>query len=79
MSRLATRIARLERLLPPCEECRSRRTQIELGTPARPAPTSRDRFCPGCGERVERLTIALAFDPHCRGDAAGAVGAEAGP
>src|SRR5437867_110746 len=52
---------------------------VECGTPARPAATSRDCFCPGCGERVERLTIALAFDPHCRGDATGAVGAEAGP
>jgi hypothetical protein len=63
VSRLATRIARLEQTLPPCQSCAERRTQIELATPRRPAPTSRDRLCPSCGEPVEPLTIALSFEP----------------
>jgi hypothetical protein len=75
MSQLATRIARLEQALPPCPECRNRRTEIELATPGRPAHTSRAQFCPGCGERVELITIALTFDPD---RPVAAAGAEAG-
>ena len=64
MSRLATRIGRLEQKLPTCACCAARQTHVELLTPSCPGREPRERRCPECAEPVERLALVLAFDPE---------------
>ena len=68
MSRLQTRLERLEQQLPPCRECAERRVQVELVSPqeAKAARARPDPICPGCGEPSERILVLLSFDPHAK-------------
>lgn len=65
MSRLATRVRRLEARLGPCRLCAERPSRIELinaTTPASPAESEPDEFCPACGGFVELIRVVLAYD-----------------
>ena len=66
MSRLQTRLERLEQQLPPCRDCAERPAQVELVSPAQAAiaRAQPDPICPGCGEPSERILVLLAFDPN---------------
>jgi hypothetical protein len=69
VSRLASRIGRLEQSLGPCPVCANRAPPIELiqATAAandRPA----DSRCPACGDSLEQITVLLAFDPNLGDD-----------
>ena len=68
MSRLQTRLERLEQQLPPCQECADRPAQVELVSPAQAAIARHqpDPICPSCGEPSERLLVLLSFDPHAK-------------
>ena len=68
MSRLQTRLERLEQQLPPCHACAERPVGVELVSPqeavvarAKPNP-----ICPSCGEPGERILVLLSFDPHAK-------------
>jgi hypothetical protein len=65
MSRLQTRLERLEQQLPPCQECAERPVEVELVSPqeAKAARARPDRICPGCVEPSERILVLLGFDP----------------
>ena len=65
MSRLQTRLERLEQQLPPCRDCAERPVQVELVSPAEAAiaRAQPDPLCPSCGETSERILVLLAFDP----------------
>jgi len=65
VSRLQTRLERLEQQLPPCRNCAERPVQVELVSPqeAKAARARPDRICPGCGKPSERILVLLAFDP----------------
>jgi hypothetical protein len=66
VSRLETRLERLEQQLPPGRDCAGRRAQVELVSPAQ-AATARaqpDPICASCGEPSERILVLLAFDPN---------------
>jgi hypothetical protein len=66
VSRLQTRVERLEQQLPPCQACAERPVQVELVSPqeAKVARARADPICPGCGEPSERVLVLLSFDPH---------------
>jgi hypothetical protein len=66
MSRLQTRLERLEQQLPPCHACAERPVRVELVSPqeAEVARAQPDPICPGCGEPSERILVLLSFDPH---------------
>ena len=66
MSRLQTRLDRLEQQLPRCRECAERPVQVELVSPqeAKAARAQPDPICPGCGEPAERILVLHSFDPH---------------
>jgi hypothetical protein len=66
MSRLKTRLERLEQQLPPCHECAERPVQVELVSPqeAKAARATPDPICPSCGEVSERILVLLSFDPN---------------
>ena len=68
MSRLQTRLDRLEQQLPRCRECAERRVQVELVSPqeAEVARARPDPICPSCGEPGERILVLLSFDPHAK-------------
>ena len=66
MSRLQTRLERLEQQLPPCRDCAERPVQVELVSPAERAiaRAQPDPICQSCGEPSERILVLLAFDPN---------------
>jgi len=68
VSRLKTRLERLEQRLPPCQECADRPAQVELVSPqeAEVARARPDPICPSCGEPGERILVLLSFDPHAQ-------------
>jgi hypothetical protein len=65
VSRLQTRLERLEQLLPPCRNCAERPVQVELVSPgeAARARAQPDPICTSCGKPNERILVLLAFDP----------------
>jgi hypothetical protein len=68
VSRLQTRLERLEQQLPPCRDCAERRIQVELVSPQEVAVTRArpDPICPSCGEPGERILVLLSFDPDAK-------------
>jgi hypothetical protein len=68
VSRLQTRLERLEQQLPPCQECAKRPAQVELVSPqeAEVARAKPGRICPSCGEPCERILVLLSFDPDAK-------------
>jgi hypothetical protein len=64
MSRIRTRLERLEQIVDPCPGCPSRSPQVELVAIAQAgASTQPHLVCPNCGEPGERLRILVAFEP----------------
>jgi endogenous inhibitor of DNA gyrase (YacG/DUF329 family) len=65
VSRLLTRLERLEQQLQPCPVCAERPVQVELVSPAQAASARAkpDRICPSCGKPSERILVLVAFDP----------------
>jgi rubrerythrin len=68
VSRLQTRLERLEQQLPPCRDCAEHPFQVELVSPgeAAIARAQPDPICPSCGEPSERILVLLAFDPDAQ-------------
>jgi hypothetical protein len=68
VSRLQTRLERLEQQLPPCRDCAERPVQVRLVSPgeAAIARAQPDPICPSCGEPTERILVLLAFHPDAR-------------
>ena len=68
MSRLQTRLERLEQQPPACQECAERPVQVELASPAQAAIArlQPDPICASCGEPSDRLLVLLSFDPHAK-------------
>jgi hypothetical protein len=64
VSRLAGRIARLERELGGCPVCAEQQPQIVLCGPTGNPPVAGVLACELCGEPVEQLVILLSWDPH---------------
>ena len=66
MSRLHTRLERLEQKLPPCAVCADRPVEVELVSPAQAASARAkpDPICPSCGKPSELVLVLLSFDPH---------------
>ena len=67
MSRLASRVGRLEHQLGRCPSCASRRALIEIVTPnTRTIPgTDTDTGpCPACGEPRHVISCVFTFDLH---------------
>jgi hypothetical protein len=63
VSRIGTRLARLERQLGGCPECAERPVAISVHGPASPPSTRPPECCPSCGEPVEQIRLLLSFDP----------------
>jgi hypothetical protein len=66
VSRLGSRLERLEQTFPPCQTCAEWRRRAELVTSARPVRKAPEQDCRECGETVEATVLMLAFDPDHR-------------
>ena len=67
MSRLASRLRRLEERLGSCPTCNGSPTPIYLQAPngrRSPKRSEHDRPCPDCGHTPEAITVRLSFDPN---------------